>query len=101
MITQIAEHLGFEFNLAEDRIVERRNKVDMDSLVHQGMIFMDSNTYMVMIRNKAILDLPNPRKVRIDIANNWLYQAGVPSLVNSYDEKGEPDFTNHVAGTTM
>lgn len=64
-------------------MVEGKSKVNMDALVHQGMISIYGNTYMVMIYNKIILDLPNPRKVRIDVPNNWLYQAGIPSLGNS------------------
>lgn len=101
MITQIIEQLGIEFNLVEDRIVEGRIKVGMDAHVHQGMIFMDGNTYTVMICNKAILDLPNRRKVRIDIPDNYIYQAVVSSSGNSSEEEGEPDITNHPTGTTM
>lgn len=97
MITQIVKHL----NLVEERIIEGRSKVDMDSLVHQGMISMDGNTYTMMIRNKAILDLPNPIKVRIDIPNNRIYQMDVPSPGNSYEEEGKPNITNHHVGTVM
>lgn len=49
-------------------------KVDMESLIHQGMISIDGNTYSVMIRNKSIIDFPNLRKVRVDIESNWLYK---------------------------
>lgn len=83
MITQIAEHLGFEFNLEEDHLVERRGKIDMDALVHQGMISVDGNTYTVIICNKDIFDLPNPRKVKDDVMNNWLYNTGAPTPDNS------------------
>lgn len=38
LITQIIEHLVLEFNLAEDRLVEGKNKIDMYALVHQVMI---------------------------------------------------------------
>lgn len=58
------------------------------------MIFINSDSYAVMIHNKAILDFPIYRKVRIDIPNNWLYQAGAPSPSNSSEEEGELDFTN-------
>ena len=36
MVTQIAEHLGFEFNWDEDHLVEGMNKVDIDAFMHQG-----------------------------------------------------------------
>lgn len=49
MITQIAEFIGFEFNLAEDRVVEWKSNIDIEALVHQGVIYMDGNTYTMMI----------------------------------------------------
>lgn len=55
----------------------------------------------MMIHNKAILDFPSPRNVVVDIANNWLFQVGTTSLVNSSEEEGGPYFTNHVVGTAM
>lgn len=73
----------------------------MEALIHLEMIYMDGNTYTVMIRNKFILDLPNPRKVRINVLNNYLYQANVPSPDSSSEDEGEPDSSNHPIGTTM
>lgn len=32
LITQIVEHLGLGFNLAEDQLVEGKSKIDMDAL---------------------------------------------------------------------
>lgn len=55
LITQISEHLRFEFNLEEERLVEGKDKDDMNALVHQGMISVDGNTYMVMIPTKLFL----------------------------------------------
>lgn len=65
------------------------------------MIFVDGNTYTVMIHNKAILDFPSRRKVMVDIENNWLYQVGTTSPVNSSEKEGGPYFTNHVVRTAM
>lgn len=76
MITQIVEYLSFEFNLVKDFVVEGKNKIVMETLVHQGMNYVDGNTYTVMARNKSVLDLPSTGKVRISIKSNWLYQAG-------------------------
>lgn len=73
----------------------------MVALVHQRMIYVDGSTYTVMISNKSILDLPNPRKVRIAFLNNWLYQAGVPYSNDLFEEEGEPDNSNHHTGTAM
>ena len=44
MFTQIAEFLSFEFNLSEDHVVEGKCKIDMEALVHQGMIYMDETS---------------------------------------------------------
>lgn len=101
MVNQIAKFPDFEFNLVEENVVEGNSKIDMDALVHQRMIYMDGSTYMIMIHNKSILDFPNPRKVRIDVPNNWLYQLGTPYLGNLTKEEGEPDNSNHLVGTTM
>lgn len=90
LITQIAKHLKLEFNLADDRLVEGKYNIEMDALVHQGMIFIDDNTYTMMISNNIILDLPNPRKVGVDILKNWLYKASTTTLGNSSEEEGEP-----------
>lgn len=49
IIIQIAEYLSFEINLAGDVVVDRKNKINMEALVHQGMIYMDGNTYTVMV----------------------------------------------------
>lgn len=57
--------------------------------------------YTVMIHKNYILDFPNPRKLRVDIVNNWLYQVGIPYSGNSAEEEGEPDFTNHSVGIAM
>lgn len=38
LITQIAKHLKLEFNLADDRLVEGKYNIEMDALMHQGMI---------------------------------------------------------------
>lgn len=66
--------------------------------MHQGNISIDGNTYMVMICNKDIHDFPNPRKIRVDVVNNWLYKEGVPTPGNLSLEKGDPDFSNHCVG---
>lgn len=98
MITQISEHLGFKFKLEEDRLVEGRNKVDLYALVHQGIIFVDSNTNMMMIHNNIILDLPYPRKVRVDIVKIWLYQTNAHTSGNSSEEEGDPDLIIKIDG---
>lgn len=49
MITQTYQFLNFEFNLAEDHVVEGKGKIDMEACVHQGMIYMDGNTYTLMV----------------------------------------------------
>lgn len=90
LITQIAKHLRKVFNLEEDYLVEGKDKIDMDSLVHQGMIFVHSNTYTTMIQNKVILDFPNPRKVRVDVVKNWLYTEGTVALVALSMRKATP-----------
>lgn len=51
----------------EDFLVEGKYKIDMDALVHQVMISIDGNTYTMMIHNKTIINLFNPRKVMDDV----------------------------------
>lgn len=92
MITQITENLGLEFNLEVDKLVEGNTKVDMDALIHQGTISIDGNTYTMMIQNKAIIDLPNPRRVMVAVENNWLYKADTHTLGNFFEDEDDPKF---------
>lgn len=101
LITQIVEHFELEFNLEVDRLVDGKNKIYMDSLMHQGIISVDKNTYTTMICNKAIIYLPNPRKARVDVVKNWLCMADAVALGSSSDEEGDPDLYNHDGGDYM
>lgn len=65
------------------------------------MIYVGGNTYTVMIYNNSILDFPNPRKVKVDVVNNWLYKASAPTLGNSSKEESNPDLSNHGACNAM
>lgn len=49
----------------------------------------------------SILNLPNPRKIRVDIDRNWLYTEAINSSGISSEEEGETDFTNINVGTSM
>lgn len=49
MITQIAEHLGYDLNLSSDTPVAGKAKIDMESLIYQGMIAVTNNSYSLMI----------------------------------------------------
>lgn len=90
MITLIAENLGIEFNHWADRVIKGNSKVDMESLIHQGMFHWEGNTYSMMMNNIAILEFPNPRKVRVDIDSNWLYMTIIDSPDVSSEEEAIP-----------
>lgn len=70
MITLISDNLGLEFNIELGPIIKGKFKVDMESLIYQAMIHWEGNTYSVMMNNINILNLPNPRKLRVDIDRN-------------------------------
>lgn len=54
-----------------------------------------------MVRNKSVLDLPNPRKVKIDVLSNWFYQAGAPSSNTISEDEIKPKNSNHHVGTAL
>lgn len=62
---------------------------------------MDRNTYTMMVWNKSVFNLPNLRKARIDVLNNWIYQTGAPSPNNTFKDESEPNNSNHPLGTAM
>lgn len=101
MITQIVEYVSLDFNLSEDVVVEGKSKINMEALVHQGMIYVYGNTYTMFVENKFVLDLPKPRKVRIDILSNWIYQVGAPSPDTRFEDESEPENSNHHVCTSM
>lgn len=73
IITQIAEHFGYHAVLLEDILVAGKNKIDMASLIQQGMISVAPNYYYVLIHQRFIIALSDPDKVSITDCENWLY----------------------------
>lgn len=67
MITQIGEHLGYTLNLSSNTLVAGNVKIDIKSLIHQGMISVTHNSYSPMIWGQFILEYPTP---------NILYELG-------------------------
>ena len=65
MITKIAEHLTFWLNLSSKTPVAGKAKIDMESLIHQGMIVVTNNSYSLMSRGRFVLELPAPSRVSI------------------------------------
>lgn len=54
-----------------------------------------------MINNITMLDLPNPRKIRVGIDRNWLYTTVVDPYDASSEVEDDPNFTNINASTGM
>lgn len=95
MITQIAEHLRYGLNLSSDTPVAGKSKIDMGSLIHQGMIPITNNSYSPMSRVRFVLELPTPNRVSIVDLSNWLYASAVP------EEQDYHKVDDFVAGDTM
>lgn len=70
MITQIAENLGYALNLSSDAPITGKEKLDMESLIHQGMIDVTHNSYSLMSRGQFVLELPFPNIVSIIDCSN-------------------------------
>lgn len=95
MITQIAEHLEYGLNFSSDTPVAGKAKIDMESLIHQGMIVVTHNNYSLMSLGQFVLELPSPNIVRIIDRSNWLYASTAP------DEEDDHNMDDFVTGETM
>jgi hypothetical protein len=70
MITQISEYLGYQAVLLEDTPIAGKTKIDMSTLISQGMIVVAPTYYYVLIHKRFIIALPDPDRVVItDCAN--------------------------------
>lgn len=99
MIIQIFEYLGFGSYLSDVSPVASKTKIDMESLIHQGMVIVYDNTYSVMIRHEFILELPDPSRVSVVDKNNWLYK-GPDHLQDLSNEEDKQNVDNFVARNT-
>lgn len=95
MITQIAEHFGYDAVLLDETLVTGRTKIDMTTLILQGMVSISRDYYLVMIHKWFIIALPNPDRVSISDCANWLYMTADPN------EEDDHNADNVVAGETM
>lgn len=92
LITPIIEHLVCVSNEDISHSVAGKSILDMESLIAMGMIEYFGDTFTIMIRERSILDLPNPRRVRVDNKHNLLYDQGIRFLEDLYEEEDIPDF---------
>lgn len=87
MITQIVEHFGCHAILLEDTPVVGKTKIDMESLIQQGMIFVAPTYYSVLIQKRFIIALPDLDRVSITDCANWLYVSTDPDIEEGYNAK--------------
>lgn len=85
MITKIVEHFGYHAVLLEDTPVAGKTKIDMATLIQQGMISVAHDYYFVLIHKRFIIALPNPDRVSIVDFANWLYVSVGPDTEEGYD----------------
>lgn len=95
MITQIAEHFGYDEVLLDETPEAGKTKIDMFALIQQGMISTSRDYYSIMIHKRFIIALPNPYRVSISDCANWLYVSVDP------DEEDGHNIDNMVVGETM
>lgn len=95
MITQITWHLRFKLNLSSKTSVVGKAKIDMVSLIHQGMIDITHNSYSLMSHSRFILELSDPRRVSITDLTKWLYASVV------LEEEDDHNVDDFVTGETM
>lgn len=95
MIIEIVEHLRFGLNLFSEFPIAGKAKIDMESLIRQGMLAVTHNSYSLMSRGQFILELPDPSSVSIIDRTNWLYASVIP------EEEDDHDVDDFVAGETM
>lgn len=95
MITQTAEHLRYSLNLSYDTPVTGKTKIDMESLIHQGMIPVTHKSYSLMSQGQFVLESPAPNMVGIIDRSNWLYAS------STVDEENNHNMDDFVAGDMM
>ena len=100
MITQIAEHFGYHAILLEDTPVVGKTKINMTTLIQQGMISVAHNYYSILTHKRFIIALPDPNRVSIIDCANWLYVSADPDTEEGYDAKNLVA-SEHVAGEYM
>ena len=71
LIADIVENLGHVFD------TENSHKLDIESLINMGMIYYEVNTLSIIIHKIFVFDLPNPRRVRVNNTNKWLYDQDI------------------------
>ncbi|XP_050918961.1 ADP-ribosylation factor GTPase-activating protein AGD2-like [Lathyrus oleraceus] len=85
MITQIAEHFGYQVVLLEDTPIAGKTKIDMSALIQQGMIVVAPTYYYVLIHKRFIIALPDPDRVAITDCVNRLYVSADPDVEEGHD----------------
>lgn len=95
MITQIVKHSRYHAVLLEDTPVASKTKIDMATLIQQGMISVAPNYYSILIHKRFIIWLPDPDRVSITNYANWLYVSDDPDT-----EEGS-DTENFAAGEQL
>lgn len=85
MITQIAEHFGYQAVLLEDTPITCKTKIDMSTLIQQGMIVVAPTYYSVLIHKRSIITLLDPDRVSITDCANWLYVSADPNTKEGHD----------------
>lgn len=95
MITQIAQHLRYSLNLSSNTPVVGKAKIDMESLIHQGMIAVTNDSSSLMSCGQFVLELPAHSIVSIIGRSNWLYASAIP------EEEDINNMDDFIAGNTM
>lgn len=72
IITQTAHHFGYDPTALNETPVVGKHKLDMNSLVQQGMISQISDYYALMSSGQFIMGLPDPARISIANTDNWL-----------------------------
>lgn len=84
MITHITEHFRYHAVLLEDTPVVGKTKIDMTTLIQQGMIFVAPITILFQIHKRFIIALPDLDRVSITDCANWLYVSADPDTEEGY-----------------
>lgn len=74
IITQVTHHFGYDPIALNETPVEGKHKLDMNSLVQQGMISQISDYYALMSSGQFIMALIDPARIIIANTANWLYE---------------------------
>lgn len=85
IITQIAHHFGYDPAALNETPVAGKHKLDMNTLVQQGMISQISDYYALMSSGQFIMALPDPARISISNTADWLYESVVQDDIDEHN----------------